>query len=124
MEKDLEDCIKSEDGNCGGSSGNSNKKNKGSSDKNDDKLSPERKEKKQKLYLLQSTIKTVILNPMFVPNTRDHLYKYALRFNPGQNTDAFTCDISEDIVVQIMQIPDIMDYWKLLLLMVMFLVVT
>jgi len=117
LEKDLEDCIKSEDGNCGGSSGNSNKKNKGSSDKNDDKLSPERKEMKQKLYLLQSTIKTVILNPMFVPNTRDHLYKYALRFNPGQNTDAFTCDISEDIVVQIMQIPDIMDYWKLLLLM-------
>jgi hypothetical protein len=30
---------------------------------------------------------------------------------------AFTCDISEDIVVQIMKISDVDEYWKLLLLM-------
>jgi hypothetical protein len=36
--------------------------------------------------------------------------------NPGKITNAFTCDISEETVEQIMQ-TDVQDYWKLLLLM-------
>ena len=111
LEKDIEDIAKE----------NTDKKEEGGGkekkSKNDDKLSPEIKEKKQKLLLLQSTIQTIILNPLFVPNSRDHLYKYAAKFNPGQISNAFTCDISEEVVEQIMQIPDVLDYWKLLLLM-------
>ena len=34
-----------------------------------------------------------------------------------EHTNAFTCDISEETVEQIMRIMDVEDYWKLLLLM-------
>jgi len=83
----------------------------------DDKLSPEMKEKKQKLLILNTSIKTIILPPSFVPNTQDHLYKYATRMNKEENMNAFTSNISEENVEQIMKITDVMDYWKLLLLM-------
>jgi hypothetical protein len=87
--------------------------------KNEERLSPEMKKKKMKISLLQSTIKTVLLNPMFVPNTSDHLYKYGAGgiAHRMSGSVAFTCDISEDIVVQIMKISDVDEYWKLLLLM-------
>lgn len=83
----------------------------------DDKLSPEMKEKKQKLATLKTSIQTIVLPPTFVPNTRDHLYKYASKMNPGEITNAFTSNVSEENVEQIMRITDVMDYWKLLLLM-------
>ena len=82
----------------------------------DDRLSPEMKAKKQKLGDLQDSIKTISLNPTYVPNTRDHLYKYAAKMNPGKITNAFTCQISEQTVEQIMR-TEVQDYWKLLLLM-------
>ena len=84
---------------------------------NDDKLSPEMKEKKQKLATLKSSIQTIVLPPTYVPNTQDHLYKYASKMNPGETTNVFTASISEENVEQIMKITDVMDYWKLLLLM-------
>ena len=37
--------------------------------------------------------------------------------NPGEITNAFTSNVSEENVEQIMRITDVMDYWKLLLLM-------
>ena len=80
----------------------------------DDKLSPELREKKQQLNTISSQIQTIILTPMYVPNARDHLYKYASKMS---HTNAFTCDISEETVEKIMRITDIDDYWKLLLLM-------
>jgi hypothetical protein len=104
IEKDLEDAV-----NAKAVTDNSKKdKNNG-----DDKLSPEMKAKKQKLLALQESIETISLNPTYVPNTRDHLYKYAARMN---HANVFTCQISEDIVEQIMQ-TEVQDYWKLLLLM-------
>jgi hypothetical protein len=107
LEKDLEDAVAAK-----AVTDNSKKdKNNG-----DDKLSPEMKQKKQKLAVLQESMETIILNPTYVPNTRDHLYKYASKMNPGKITNAFTCDISEETVEQIMQ-TDVQDYWKLLLLM-------
>jgi hypothetical protein len=107
LEKDLEDAVTAK-----AVTENSKKdKNNG-----EDKLSPEMKEKKQKLTMLQESMETIILNPSYVPNTRDHLYKYASKMNPGKITNAFTCDISEETVEQIMQ-TDVQDYWKLLLLM-------
>ena len=67
----------------------------------------------------------VLLNPVYVPNTKDHLYKYAPGISNSisnsisisNSKSAFTCNIAEHVVEQIMQIDDIADYWKLLLLM-------
>ncbi len=104
LERELEDAV-----NAKAVTDNSKKdKNNG-----DDKLSPEMKAKKQKMTTLQENMETISLNPTYVPNTRDHLYKYAARMNHG---NVFTCQISEQIVEQIMQ-TDVEDYWKLLLLM-------
>ena len=109
LEKDLEDAVASKSNTT---SGDKKDKNNG-----DDKLSPEMKVKKQKLSVLRESMQTIVLNPTYVPNTRDHLYKYAAKMNPGNITNAFTCTISEDTVEQIMRISDVEDYWKLLLLM-------
>jgi hypothetical protein len=106
MEKDLEDAIEAKST----SSSESSKKEKNNGD---DRLSPEMKAKKQKLSVLQESMKTISLNPTYVPNTRDHLYKYAARMN---HANVFTCQISEDNVEQIMR-TEVQDYWKLLLLM-------
>ena len=104
MEKDLEDAVAAK------ATTTTEKKDKNNGD---DKLSPEMKAKKQKMTTLQESMETISLNPTYVPNTRDHLYKYASRVNHG---NVFTCQISEQIVEQIMQ-TDVQDYWKLLLLM-------
>jgi len=104
IEKDLEDAIASK---------NTTTTEKKDKNNGADKLSPEMKAKKQKLSVLQESIETISLNPTYVPNTRDHLYKYAARMN---HANVFTCQISEDIVEQIMR-TEVQDYWKLLLLM-------
>jgi hypothetical protein len=105
LEKDLEDAV-----NAKAVNENSKKdKNNGG-----DKLSPEMKEKKQKMAVLQESLETIILNPTYVPNTRDHLYKYAPK--TLNHANVFTCNLAEDIVEQIMR-TDVEDYWKLLLLM-------
>jgi hypothetical protein len=104
LEKELEDAVSAK-----AVTDNSKKdKNNG-----DDKLSPEMKAKKQKLSVLQESMEMISLNPTYVPNTRDHLYKYATKMN---HANAFTCQISEDNVEQIMR-TEVEDYWKLLLLM-------
>jgi hypothetical protein len=108
MEKDLEDEVTAAQTT---STATSAKKNDGG-----DKLSPEMKAKKQKLAQLQESLQPIVLNPTYVPNTRDHLYKYAAKMDPEKINQAFTCDISEDNVEQIMR-TDVQDYWKLLLLM-------
>jgi hypothetical protein len=119
LEKEVEDGMQV-DKNSGSGSGTGkdntggNKKNDRSK-KNDDRTSPEIKRKKQQIEELKMCIKMVMLNPVFVPNTKDHLYKYAA--SHAESTNAFTCNVSEHMVEQIMQISDIADYWKLLLMM-------
>ena len=104
LEKELEDAVAAK------ATTDNSKKEKNSGD---DRLSPEMKAKKQKLGDLHDSIKTISLNPTYVPNTRDHLYKYAAKMNQA---NAFTCQISEQTVEQIMR-TEVQDYWKLLLLM-------
>ena len=124
MERDLEDAIAKENKNDGVSSsssaaasmmkgkGKKQKENKKSN--NDDRLSPELKQKKQQVEELKKMMKMVMLNPVYVPNTTDHLYKHAA----GKTHEAaFTCEVSEETVKAIMHITDIADYWKLLLMM-------
>ena len=81
----------------------------------DNRLSPELRRLKQKIDGLRSTIRPTSLPDLFIPNRKDHIKKY----KPGYATDtnAFTCDISDATVVKLMQLNDIEDSWKVLLLM-------
>ena len=104
--KDLEDGTKKDEG----------KENKAG---NLDRMDPEMKKKMQNIQQLQTTIKMVVLNPQYIPNTTEHLYKYATHIYNNENLQnkPFTSNVSEDYVEKIMQIDDIEDYWKLLLMM-------
>ena len=62
---------------------------------------------------IKACIKTVALDPIFIPNTSQHRE----RFGNINKTKAFSSEISEDIVEEIMLIDDIEDSWKMLLLM-------
>ena len=66
------------------------------------------------LEILRSMIKTAELNETFIPNKPLHLKKWAEHMN---TTSAFTSDIDENIVVEIMMLNDVADSWKILLLM-------
>jgi len=104
--KDLEDGTKKDEG----------KENKAG---NIDRMDPEMKKKMQNIQQLQAAIKMVVLNPQYIPNTTEHLYKYATRIynDDSLQNKPFTSNVSEDYVEKIMQIDDIEDYWKLLLMM-------
>jgi hypothetical protein len=71
-------------------------------------------------------VKSVFLNPKYIPNTKEHIKKYMkiddendeTYMNNNNNVKRqFSCDISEHMVEQIMLVDDIIDMWKLLLLM-------
>ena len=66
------------------------------------------------LEILRSMIKTAELNETFVPNKPLHLKKWAEHIN---TIGAFTSDIDEKTVIEIMMLNDIADSWKILLLM-------
>lgn len=102
----------------GGSKGKGKNNGKDKKGQSEDHFSPEMKKLKQNIEELQIAMKMVVLNPIYVPNTRDHLYKYAAQELADKKTsNVFTCNVSERVVEQIMQITDIADYWKLLLMM-------
>jgi len=63
---------------------------------------------------IRSMIKTATLNDTFVPNKNLHLAKWAEGLNTG---DAFTSNIEESIVSEIMLLHGIEDSWKILLMM-------
>ena len=77
------------------------------------RVSNDMKQIMSKINTLQSCIKSMSLNPMFVPNT----YEHRKRYNMEEKQNTFTCDIDESTVEKIMLIDDIEDIWKLLLLM-------
>jgi len=78
------------------------------------RISPEMKRLKSKIETLRSCIKGVKLNDMFIPNRKDHIEKWAPHL---KNSNAFTCQIQEQIVIKIMQLDDVADSLKILLLM-------
>jgi len=59
-------------------------------------------------------IKNVSLNETFIPNKLHHLKKWSDGLN---TTNAFTCDIKENIINDILLLNGIDDTWKILLLM-------
>lgn len=69
---------------------------------------------KEQIYSLKSMIRTVSLNDTFVPNKLHHLKKWAEEMNVK---NAFTSNIEEDIVNEIMLLNGVEDNWKILLMM-------
>jgi len=102
LEKDLEDGTKKDEG-------KEKKMNEG-------RVDPEMKKIMYKIEAMKLQVKTVALNTAFVPNTKEHIYKYASRVENFAGTP-YTSAISEYIVEQIMLLDDVEDNWKLLLLM-------
>ena len=102
LEKDYEDGLNKDDV----------KENKLAKDRG---ISPEMRTLKRRIDNLKNLIKTVNLPDIYIPNTNDHLFKWAK--NESGNNKAFTSDISDYVVEKIMLIENMDDIWKLLLLM-------
>jgi hypothetical protein len=100
MEKDYEDGISKED----------MKENKIANNRG---IPPELRALKNSIEILKESIKTISLPDMYIPNSKDHLFKWGHK----EIKNAFASDISEYTVEQIMLIEDMDDVWKLLLLM-------
>jgi hypothetical protein len=97
--------------------GGKNYSKKDDSKKRDHGLNENNKETikiNNELDMLRSMIKPAELNETFVPNKTLHLKKWAEVFD---TTNAFTSDIDEQIVVEIMLLKNVLDSWKILLLM-------
>ena len=72
---------------------------------------------KKKIDYMSQSIKSVKLPDIYIPNSSDHLTKWAPKLKREANKTPFVSEISESIVENIMTIDDIEDIWKLLLLM-------
>ena len=101
MEKQFEDTMAKEA-----------EKDKKMADEN--RMPPEMKQLRQKIENLQMQIQSVSMPDIYVPNSRDHLYKWA---NDRETTASFTPDISDENVIKLMQLNDVDPIWKILLLM-------
>lgn len=83
-------------------------------DKDKDSTKGNISEINNEIVIIRSMIKIATLNDTFVPNKILHLAKWA----EGLNTsDAFTSNIEESIVSEIMLLHGIEDSWKILLMM-------
>jgi hypothetical protein len=117
LEKDLEDInnkdVTNKDTDKGGktSAKNDHKCNR---DPSSSKTQTESLKISSQLETLRSMIKTATLNECFVPNKLNHIQKWAGELNP-QN--AFSSNISEDLINKIMLLQGVNDSWKVLLLM-------
>jgi len=82
-----------------------------------DRMSPEAKAKMEKIGDLVSSIKSVNVPAQYIPNTREHLYKYSSLSNRDDLVNIpFTGDISDEDVIKIMKIEDLDVNLKKLLL--------
>jgi hypothetical protein len=115
LEKEL-DYLKEQEENKLTASSNS-LKNVRKFNRDSDKVD-EGKSKKSKLTKdienFRQMIKNVSLNETFIPNKLHHLKKWSDGLN---TTNAFTCDIKENIINDILLLNGIDDTWKILLLM-------
>jgi hypothetical protein len=82
----------------------------------DEKSSPEIKKLEQKMEEYLSSIKIVSLNSLYIPNSKLHIERFHSS-NYDKIKNAFMCNISDNIVEDIMKISNIDDMWKVLLLM-------
>jgi len=66
---------------------------------------------------LRLMIKSAELNETFIPNSQLHLRKWTENMVGVEIKNAFTCDIDERTIIDIMLLTDVNDSWKILLLM-------
>uniref|UniRef100_A0A6C0HWZ4 Helicase/UvrB N-terminal domain-containing protein n=1 Tax=viral metagenome TaxID=1070528 RepID=A0A6C0HWZ4_9ZZZZ len=90
-------------------SGGSKTKDIGSNDKDKEILKIN-----EELDGLRLMVKSAELNETFIPNSQLHLRKWSAITGI---TNAFTCDIDEQTIIDIMLLEDVNDSWKILLLM-------
>ena len=104
MQKNLEDGTQKDDA-------------KEKKSKNDARLDPEMKRLMQSIEEARYQLRQVILDPIYVPNTADHLHKNAPSSHIlNKHSLPFSCDIGEHIVTEIMLVDNVEASWKLLLL--------
>jgi len=117
LEKDLEDIsnkdVTNKDTDKGGKTTAKND-HKCNREPSSSKTQTESLKISSQLETLRSMIKTATLNECFVPNKLNHIQKWAGELNP-QN--AFSSNISEDLINKIMLLQGVNDSWKVLLLM-------
>ena len=70
---------------------------------------------KTKIDAMRALTKVIQLNDLFIPNRKEHLSKWV---GDGKKlNNPFTCNISEQHVIKIMELDNVIDSWKILLLM-------
>jgi hypothetical protein len=116
MEKELEDLVEKNASKKDTGSDSSKSKNKKPLDRTSSSGAESSTISKleQSLDQLRSMIKSAQLNELFVPNKSAHSEKWA---GTIRLTNAFTSDIDDETIIQIMALADIDDSWKILLLM-------
>jgi len=71
----------------------------------------------EKMNTYRAMIKQITLNPLFIPNKREHLDKWSPTQNAKDNVNAFTSNIEDSVVCDIMALHGVEDLWKILLMM-------
>ena len=122
LEHDLEDiCEQSKNKNSCADESKLAKKSSGGSKNNSAKDTGKDLENKkgvakinQELEMLRGLIKSATLNETFIPNRAAHIKKWAEHMD---TKSVFTSDIDEDTVIRIMMLTDVIDSWKVMLLL-------
>ena len=103
MEKDIEDGLKKDE----------DKEKKMIADRVD----PLVREKMRELEKMRKTLKSIELDPLYVPNTREHFGKWTTQSAAKEYKDLHIPIIETRIVEKIMMIDGVKDMWKVLLMM-------
>jgi hypothetical protein len=121
LEKLVEDELERNANKAESNDGGQRKSNK--EKKNSGKMSTEKMEKTKDVKIIQfqeqidmcrSLIKNASINEIFVPNKLAHKKKWADKLNYDK---AFTSDIDDENIISIMQLKNVEDSWKILLLL-------
>ena len=120
LEKDLDDMVGKEAQNLttpssGGGNNKANKKQEPRIKELENENGKKTHKIESELERLRAMIKSAQLNETFVPNKALHLSKW-INSN-AMTTNAFTSDIEEATIIQIMMLEDVSDSWKILLMM-------
>ena len=103
MEKDIEDGLKKDE----------DKEKKMIAERVDPLL----REKMRELEKMRKTLKSIELDPLYVPNTREHFGKWTTQSAAKEYKDLHIPIIETRIVEKIMMIDGVKDMWKVLLMM-------
>jgi len=79
-----------------------------------DRFTPEMKTLRRKIDEMRNITKVIKLHDMFIPNRKEHISKWT---KDKLTSKPFTCNISEHHVIKIMELDNVNDSWKILLLM-------